>query len=221
MIKRMAVVGDSLSSGEIIDTTKTPKVVKDCYSYSWLSDLSQSIGCEKVHYSKGGLTTKSWVENVGGYKESLLNDKKSDCYFIALGTNDVNSKSEFQLGSRSDAIGTNSFVGYYKQIIELIHEKNNHAIIYCVSLYENIESSLEYSNMISQISKLYDYCIYLDVATPLSKNNISRKNDDIYGSDSHFTTVGYMAVASIIKSVLSSLVVKNINKYKYYGLYNE
>lgn len=221
MIKKMAVVGDSLSSGEIIDTTKTPKVVKDCYDYSWLSDLTQSIGCEKAHYSKGGLTTKSWVENVGGYKDSLLNDKKSDCYFIALGTNDVNSKNEFSLGDVSDAKDTNSFVGYYKQIIELIHEKNNHAIIYCVSLYENIESSLEYSNMISQISKLYDYCIYLDVATPLSKNNISRKNDDIYGSDSHFTTVGYMAVASIIKSVLSSLVVKNINKYKYYGLYNE
>lgn len=221
MIKKMAVVGDSLSSGEIIDTTKTPKVVKDCYDYSWLSDLTQSIGCEKAHYSKGGLTTKSWVENVGGYKDSLLNDKKSDCYFIALGTNDVNSKNEFSLGDVSDAKDTNSFVGYYKQIIELIHEKNNHAIIYCVSLYENIESSLEYSNMISQISKLYDYCIYLDVATPLSKNNISRKNDDIYGNDSHFTTVGYMAVASIIKSVLSSLVVKNINKYKYYGLYNE
>lgn len=221
MLKKIAVIGDSLSSGEIIDTTKEPKVVKDCYEYSWLSDLAQSIGCEKTHYSKGGLTTKSWLENVGGYKDSLINGQKSDCYFIALGTNDVNSKSEFPLGLRGDSAGSNSFVGYYKEIINIIHTKNPYAIIYCVSLYENIESSLEYSNMINSISKLYDYCIYLDIATPLGENNISRKNDDIYGSDSHFTTVGYMAVASIIKSVLSSLIVKNINKYKYYGLYNE
>ena len=213
MFHKMAGIGDSLMSGEHVYS-----VTKDCYGYSWLSNLAKYANAECVHYSKGGLTAKSWVNNSGGYRTKLeAETEKASVYFLALGTNDKN-QTAYPLGDVSDDIGTDSFTGYYKQIIDIIHKHNGNAIIFCVSLYSDTETSIPYNTAISNIADLYDYCFFVDFV-----NNTEHmpKDNDMYASSSHFTTLGYLYAAKLIKTLVEDIVEKNLASFKWFGLYND
>lgn len=217
MFHKMAGIGDSLMSGEHVYTGSS-SVVKDRYGYSWLSNLARYANAECVHYSKGGLTTKSWINDNGGYRSKLeAETEKASVYFVALGTNDKN-QTAYPLGDVSDDVGTDSFTGYYKQIIDIIHKHNSNAVIFCVSLYSDTETSIPYNTAISQIANLYDYCFFVDFV-----NNTKHmpKDNDLYASSSHFTTLGYLYAAKLIKGLVEDIVEKNLASFKWFGLYND
>lgn len=217
MFHKMAGIGDSLMSGEHV-YTGTPSITADRYGYSWLSNLAKYANAECVHYSKGGLTAKGWVNDSGGYRSKLeAETEKASVYFLALGTNDKN-QTAYPLGDVSDDIGTNSFTGYYKQIIDIIHKHNSNAVIFCVSLYSDTDTSIPYNTAISEIADLYDYCFFVDFV-----NNTKHmpKDNDLYASSSHFTTIGYLYAAKLIKTLVEDIVDKNLASFKWFGLYND
>ena len=217
MFHKMAGVGDSLMSGEHV-YTGTSSVVKDRYGYSWLSNLAKYANAECVHYSKGGLTAKGWVNDSGGYRSQLeAETEKASVYFLALGTNDKN-QTAYPIGDVSDDVGTDSFTGYYKQIIDIIHKHNSNAVIFCVSLYSDTDTSIPYNTAIREIADLYDYCFFVDFV-----NNTKHmpKDNDLYASSSHFTTLGYLYAAKLIKALVEDIVEKNLASFKWFGLYND
>ena len=211
MFPRMAIIGDSLGSGSICDG----EYVQDKYGSSWLSFLARKNGATaRTHYSNGGICCKSWLTK---YLTKMQSDNPFNAYFIALGTNDK-YLDQYPLGSITDASGTDSFVGYYKQIVDAVREKAPHAVIFCVSLYTLQGAYVPYSNMIADIANLYDNCFFIDFANN-SDIRIDNGSSD-YVSDAHFTTLGYQYVASIIDRLVNDVIDENKSFFKFFAKNN-
>lgn len=213
MIHKFGIAGDSLSSGEIWNGSS----VRDCYNYSWLSNIARNIGAECVHYSKGGLTAKAWWLDTDGYKTALAAEtEKPSAYYIAFGTNDKN-QSEYPIGTISDTAGTDSFVGYMRAIIEYIHTEQSNAVIFLVSTYNTSTASEPYNEIIEAIAGLYSYCFFIDYA---NSDGAKTTQNDMYVENSHFTTIGYLSVARVIKELTENVITANLAWYKHFGLNN-
>lgn len=210
---RIGVVGDSLSSGEIVTTDEEGNHYNDRYEFSWLSNICRKNGLEKAHYSKGGLTTKTWLQ---WYKSQLESDEVCNMYYLALLTNDI-SQSEYQLGTINDEAGASTYVGYMKQIISIIHTKAPNAVIMMLSSYSSTGTkSTQFSQMVSDIADLYDYCFFIDFANK-SENTLD-KSDRVYGG--HYDTTGYVNVANDIEKLTNEIVSENYLYFRNFGVYN-
>ena len=213
---KIGVVGDSLSSGELAYEVNDQWLFVDKYEYSWLSNIARTLGLEKAHYSQGGYTAKDFVDDVGNRKTQLLNDTACNAYYIALGTNDKNQS--YPLGSISDSKNTASFVGYMKNIIDTIHTKAPNAVIFLLSTYNDWNNdNVSYSEMIEDISELYDYCFYLDFQ---KASKINTQTEGIWSAGGHFSTIGYVYIANIILELTNKTVLDNGEYFFYFALNN-
>lgn len=209
---KIAGIGDSLMSGEHCPDNLSQI---DMYNHSWLSYIARRNNLECVHYSVGGETTKDWLTR---YKTQLQNDEKSNLYFIGLGCNDKNYQDEIPTGTIDDDKDTATYVGYYKNIIDVIHTKNPNAAIMLVSMYDSRDLSNQYSSIIRQISDLYEYCFYIDFIN--NCKGIDAKNTGLYANNSHFTTLGYLNTSYVIEKLVNKIVAENLEFFKWYGYYN-
>ena len=209
MFPKMVGIGDSLMSGE--HETSQPKWV-DKYEYSWLSQICRRCGSKVTHYSKGGLTAKSWLEEYGS---AFKKDK--DTYpvvFIALGTNDM--AQNYTPGTINDTEDT--FASYYKKIIKIVRDKNPHCIIFLCSLYyDNYErNTAKFNNTIIEISQQYKLCYYIDISNRC-KYNMTKTE---YKSESHFNTLGYYFISFEIQNLANEQLCNNYKDIEMIGLYN-
>lgn len=212
MMHKFGVIGDSLSSGEIYSGGN----YRDCYRYSWLSNIANSINASAVHYSRAGMSSKEWWNNGGGFKTALANESvKPSVYYIALGTNDKNLA--YPLGDITDPAGTDSFVGYMRSIIEYVHTEQPDAAIILVTTYNTSIASTPYNAMIENIAGLYSYCYFLDYA---ASDGPKTTESNIYVENSHYSTLGYVKVATIIKKLTEDIIKNNMADFKHFGYDN-
>ncbi|WP_143454537.1 SGNH/GDSL hydrolase family protein, partial [Ligilactobacillus salivarius] len=119
MFSSIGVIGDSYASGELVFDGN----YVDHYEISWGQILGRKNGIKVTNFSKGGLTTQTWLTNEHGL--SLLNSSDiCDLYILALGINDYSRGKEAYLGTTSD-ISTqgDTFYGNYSKIINAIKSK--------------------------------------------------------------------------------------------------
>ena len=213
MFRKIAGIGDSLMSGCI---QKTRTDAHDFNNVSWLSFISYDSGAVATHYSTGGYTAKNWIDGNGGHKEKLASDPKSWAYFIGFGTNDADSsKASYPLGSIEDIAGADSFVGYYKQIVEYVHAQAPNAKIFCMSTYKRTEP---YGEMVGEIAKLYDYCYFIDI---IKCSDVTLMSDSSYVCFDHFSTQGYIALAKNIAKEVNRIITDNMQDFVYIGYDNQ
>lgn len=213
MFHKIGVIGDSLSSGEIAYSDANGEHYIDRYESSWLSNIARKNGLEKVHYSQGGMTAKAWLN--GQLKNNMISDAACNAYFIALATNDINQT--YSMGTIDDDQSANTFAGYYKSIIDVVHNHAPNAAIFLVSTYTASEKGKEYSQVISDISDLYDYCFYVNFK---DNTSITTNTGNPYSNYGHFTTQGYVIVADVIQKLVNKIVEENMNYFMFFSLNN-
>ena len=211
-------IGDSLMSGELgYYNSEGKREYIDCPNYSWLSNLCKNIGAEAVHYSRGGLTTKTWLERK--LSEMKAETVLPSAYYIALGTNDATSSNPVTLGTIDDRGTDNAtFYGYYSKIINEIQSFNPNAKIFCCSLYYYNSTTQEtvenYSNAIKELSDTYSNCYFVDF---LSNYGSQYYNNTQFMSVSHFTTPGYVKVAKEIQNLTNKVIANNPTDFSFIG----
>lgn len=119
MFSSIGVIGDSYASGELVFDGN----YVDHYEISWGQILGRKNGIKVTNFSKGGLTTQTWLTNEHGL--SLLNSSDiCDLYILALGINDYSRGKEAYLGTTSDiSAQSDTFYGNYSKIINAIKSK--------------------------------------------------------------------------------------------------
>lgn len=119
MFSSIGVIGDSYASGELAFDGN----YVDHYEISWGQILGRKNGIKVTNFSKGGLTTQTWLTNEHGL--SLLNSSDiCDLYILALGINDYSRGKETYLGTTSDISSqSDTFYGNYSKIINAIKSK--------------------------------------------------------------------------------------------------
>jgi len=234
----VAMIGDSLASGEIVHdddralgvlfgglhpdrgvVNEGPACV-DCYENSWCSLICRRIGAKVTHFTKGGCTAKYWLDT---YNYHFAIDKnKYPLVFIALGSNDFNCG--LKIGSKTDRIGDETFSGYYSEIIHSVREINPHCVILCLSLYNGENSPhvnsmgnkpMDFSNAIKDITSIYDKCYFLDFARE-SENVFETTKFERRG---HYSAPGYLAVSYDIEKIANKVLEENIKDLDDISLY--
>ena len=101
IFRKIACIGDSLSSGEFESIKKDgTKGYHDFYEYSWGQYIARSTGANVYNFSAGGMTAKNYMENFADSKGFWDISKACQAYIIALGVNDMNS--DIELGTTDD-----------------------------------------------------------------------------------------------------------------------
>lgn len=238
LFPRIAMVGDSLASGEIVDNDERALGVlyggvhpdrgvvnegpacHDLYESSWCSHICRRINAQSKHFTKGGITAKGWLEYINYYM--AIDKIKYPLFFVALGANDFNCG--FKLGTSKDTLKSDTFAGYYNEVIKSIKTINPHAVVLCLSMYYDDDESApnalgdkrsDYSNMIKQITTNYEKVYYLDFAHECE--NVLNKTKHIRGG--HYDSVGYLAISYEIEKLANKVLLENVDDLRDVTLY--
>ena len=109
VFRKIAFIGDSLSSGEFETCDKEGnKGYHDLYEYSWGQYIARKNGLTAFTFSRGGMTASEYIESFGEANDFFNKDKACQAYVIALGANDVNSGIKRQSSSAAAAASRSS-----------------------------------------------------------------------------------------------------------------
>lgn len=207
LFQRIGVIGDSFASGEIcVDGHYT-----DYYNRSWGQIMARRNGITCTNYSRGGLSTRTWLTDAKGL--TLLNATTADeLYLIALGINDAGLGSDY-VGTSAD-IGTDNdtFYGNYAKIINAVQAHAPDAKIVLLGM-ANPSSTTVKQTINDAIST---------IATYYSIPFIDQTQDDFFTSDfylnnmvlGHPVGVVYAGMATAIERLLSQCMIDNLTYFK-------
>ena len=198
-------IGDSLASGESVSSTGTKK---DLYQYSWGQFLSRITGNKYYNWSKGGFTTRDWLDSEYA-TECYDGNHKCECYIIGLGQNDYNRS--VSIGSLSDITedpdsNPQTFYGNYGAIISKILSIQNKAKIFVLTDPNQRTETGGYNEAIRQIASRFDNNVFLiDLYADMgTKYNQIFEDPNLFKSG-HGNAISYRIMASIL--------MDEINKY--------
>lgn len=128
MFEKIGVIGDSYASGQIY-TDGTPT---NYYNLSWGQIMARRNGATCINFSRGGMTTKSWLSDTDKGLSFMQSSDAQSLYIIALGINDVTEiiNNRYTLGTIADfdldnyTTSPDTFFGNMSKIIGYIMAKS-------------------------------------------------------------------------------------------------
>ncbi len=228
IFRKIAFIGDSLSSGEFETCDKEGnKAYHDLFEYSWGQYIARKNGLTAYNFSRGGMTASEYVESFGEANDFFNKDKACQAYVIALGANDINSGIE--IGSVNDinredyTKNEKTFLGFYGAIISRYKEISPDAKFFFVTLPNddartgNKRSDVFY-NELYKLTSVFEnsYVIDLYKFGPVYDDNF-KKQFFLHG---HMNPSGYILTAELIDSYIDYIVRHNPEDFKNVGFIN-
>ena len=224
IFRTIACIGDSLSSGEFESVDENGKGgFHDFYDYSWGQFLGRATGAKVYNFSRGGMTTKEYMEEYAD-KNALWNrDKVAQAYIIALGVNDLLGK-HVPLGSLDDICKEDytknkpTFYGYYAQIIQRYKQLQPRAKFFLVTIPReggaNDAIRKNQRDALEELCGFFNRCYLIDLYTYAPVYDAEFKKKYYRG---HMTPTGYVLTARMIESYIDYLIRKNPSEFAQVG----
>lgn len=206
MFQSIGIIGDSFSSGSIwINNTEG-----QYEELSWGKIMSRMSGNSATIYARGGLSTKTWLENATYGLAKLNSESANQLYVIALGINDGNAS--IPIGTISDVTsdGTNSFYSYYGRIVRAIQAHAPNAIIMLSTCARWTTIYNPYSEAIRTIGEYYSFPV-LDLAESEFFQSTFFSSNQVHN---HPTAVNYSAMAKEYKRLIENALEENVSQYQ-------
>ncbi|MDO4487740.1 MAG: SGNH/GDSL hydrolase family protein [Eubacteriales bacterium] len=228
IFRRIAVIGDSLSSGEFEAViSDTEREYHDCYEHSWGQYIGRTIGAEILNFSRGGMTAREYCQTFAKENGFWDKDKAADAYIIALGINDK-ANYNHDIGSTDDIKDDwrengDTFIGNYARIIQRYKEISPKAKFFIVIPPRGIPYSDEPANtrMKALIKSLHVieeffpdvYAIDLHTYAP----EYDQRFMDAFFMGGHMSAQGYLITAKMIMAYIDFIIRKNSADFKEAG----
>lgn len=221
----MAVIGDSLSSGEYESYFENQTDWHDYYEYSWGQFIARKYGIDVLNFSRGGLTAKTFFD-YAHYNNSFVPEKACQSYVIALGRNDIYhwEKYENGFGSIEDVDfndmkkNKDSFVGHYVKIIQKIREIQPKARIFVVTMPECIKDDTEtakkcdlHAEFLRSLPNYFDFLYVIDLRklVPIHDKEFIR----VHYCGGHLNAMGYLLTAEQIAGIINDIIIENSDDF--------
>ena len=230
VFRRIAFIGDSLSSGEFETRNAEGKPgYHDLYEYSWGQYIARKCGLTAFNFSRGGMTAREFISSFAEANGMWDPDKACQAYVIALGVNDVYNQN-MPIGSIEDVDPKDwrnnkpTFIGYYAMIISRYKEISPDAKFFFVTFPKEASRTDKADQTLGVISALYDltgvfdnsYVIDLYKYGPVYDETF-KKNYYLYG---HLSPSGYILTAQLVDSYIDYIVRHNPEHFKTAGFIN-
>ena len=213
----VGVIGDSLASGESASNEGGSTQYHDLYTFSWGQCMARDSGNTYYNFSKGGLTTKTWMTDPDyGYALASQPDKLCDMYIIGLGQNDAGQS--MTVGTSADInmsnpdLNADTFYGNYGKIIQKMQALAPKAPIFVCSR-PTVPASNKYETAIRAMPTLFDNVYLLDMYKHVN---------DYYDSNSiirrclrsgHYNAIGYQVMSKHIEEEISNVIKANLDDF--------
>lgn len=220
VFRKIAFIGDSLSSGEFEACDKNGnKSYHDMFDYSWGQYIARNNGLTAYNFSRGGMTAKEYLDSFAENNGFWDKDKACQAYVIALGVNDIYNGGMKEIGSVDDVKSRNTatFIGAYGEIIRRYKKISPDAKFFFVTFPdEDDEAKKEQCEAV--IKELYiladyysnSYVIDLYKYGPVYNKSFKDKFY-LYG---HMNPMGYILTAQLIDSYIDYIVRHHYNDFK-------
>lgn len=238
IFRRIACIGDSLSSGEFEALQNGLIGYHDFYEYSWGQYIARDIGCDVYNFSRGGMTAEEYCESFAELKGYWSEEYAVQAYIIALGVNDITRiiNGELEMGSIQDVDLSNcgrnkhTFLGYYAQIIQHYKVLQPKAKFFLMTIPKSDEEENRktlgdiHRKLIYQLSQLLENCYVLDFRKYAPDYNKEFQQRFFLGG--HLSPAGYRLTALMTESYIDYIIRNNMEDFKQVGFigtpyYNE
>lgn len=233
IFQKIAVIGDSLSSGEFetIDS-EGKKSYHDKFEYSWGQYIAKATGAKVYNFSKGGMTAKTYVGEWANQWGFFDNDKLCQAYIIALGVNDVSryANEDDGFGSYDDIDFGNwentnieTFIGSYASIIQRLKQNQPKAKFFLMTAPRESKDTEKYAylkkkiaEMLNKFADMFEYTYVLDFwkYAPVYDDAFREK----FNLGGHMNPMGYMLTAKMVMSYMDYIIRHNMEDFKQVGL---
>lgn len=230
IFKYMALIGDSLSSGEFQyeDTNNEGQFFYlDKIPYSWGQFLAWRNGAIMYNFTKGGMTAKEYNESFAKENDFYNPKYKAQAYLIALGVNDL-LNLRFELGKLDD-IDVNdyhnnkdTFMGQYAKIIQMYKEINPDAKFFLVSMPHDCRDSDNDKVMkkachdfLHELCKIFSNCYVIDLYEKMEPYSFELNKK--YFLNGHLNPMGYVYTANVIDNLIDEIIENNPKDFELVG----
>lgn len=227
VLRTIACVGDSLSSGEFESKDADGKTgYHDYYDYSWGQYLARMAGCTVHNFSRGGMSAKWYLDSFADQNDLWNPEKAAQAYIFALGVNDI-YYTDIEFGSVDDIDLTDynnnreTFVGCYAKIIQKYKEIQPKAKFFLMTLprandtAERNEKADRHAAVLYQMAEMFDntYIIDLRKYGPVYDKEFS----NLFYLGGHMNAMGYMFTAKLVASYIDYIIRHNMDDFRQIG----
>lgn len=229
IFRRIACIGDSLSSGEFESFECDKKGYHDYYEYSWGQYMARDIGCTVYNFSCGGMSAKEY--DTFARKNGYYTDQyKSQAYIIALGVNDISAvlRGEYEFGDENDvnlsdyAKNKPTFAGYYARIIAKYQAIQPKAKFFLVTSPrkespddERAEYYARHAALLHKFSEMFENCYVIDLHehAPVYDKEFRAR----FYLGGHLNAAGYRLTALMMESYIDYIIRDRYEDFKQVG----
>lgn len=230
IFRKMAFVGDSLSSGEFETVNhEGKKTFHDMFAYSWGQHIARKNGLTAYSFSKGGMTAKEYCESFAEEMGYWDKDKACQAYVIALGVNDIYNSEDpnVEIGSPADVDvkdyrnNKKNFIGYYAEIVSRYKEIAPDAKFFFVgfpreTIFPRPEAQTRgVIEALYGLCEIFDNCYVIDLYEygPLYDQRFYKH----YWLHTHLNPMGYVLTAKMVDSYIDYIIRHNPEDFKNVG----
>lgn len=218
IFRTIAFVGDSLSSGEFETRDEEGKARHhDLFEYSWGQFIARKNGLKAYNFSRGGMSTKEYIESFAEQKGFWDADKACQAYVIALGVNDIYNMN-MEIGSIEDIdTGKPTFVRYYAEIIKRYKKISPDAKFFFVT-FPNTNTPHRDDKTHGMIDALYSLAEYFDNSYVIDLYHYGPIYDERFKEKFylyfHMNPSGYVLTARMIDSYIDYIIRHNPDDFR-------
>lgn len=228
IFRRIACVGDSLSSGEFQLMGDDGKWrFYDKFEYSWGQYIARTCGSTVYNFSSGGMTAK-WYLHFAEENDFWAHGKKCQAYIIALGVNDLCNQHQ-EIGNVSDVDIDNpgknpeTFAGYYAEIIARYRKIQKDAFFFLMTMpksYPNDPVKADYQkrhhDFLHEFVKIVPNAYLLDFYEYAPPYDEEFKK--LYYMNGHMNPCGYVLTAKMVMSYIDYIIRHDMKKFELVGM---
>lgn len=222
VLRKIACIGDSLSSGEFEAAKEEgSSTYHDMYEYSWGQFLARMCGSTVYNFSRGGMTAKcywkSFAEEGGFWNPKLA----SQAYIMALGENDLFGRKQ-TLGTAEDCDSEekDTFAWYFGAIIKRLKTIQPRAKFFLITMPRSeVETrntvAIGHQKLMHDFAAKFDntYVIDLFAYAPVYDEAFKKQ----YFMRGHMNPMGYLLSAKMIASYIDWIIRHNMEDFKEVG----
>lgn len=207
LFEKVGVIGDSYASGELAFDGH----YIDHYEISWLQILARKDGFTGTNFSKGGISTRTWLMDPKCMPLMQSSDAQ-DLYILALGINDKALGTSY-IGSEADIDnGADTFYGNYGKIIKAIKAKAPQAKMVISTIAQDNSVANTYNDAIQQIASHFSIPLIVQKDDPLFQSSFYK--DHMQGG--HPTGPVYAAMAMAFERLIGQSMIDHLDYWMTY-----
>ncbi len=228
IFRRIAVVGDSLASGELESMDAgCPRGYHDIFDISWGQYLARMSGTTVYNFTRGGMTASEYCNTFADAMGYWDKAKAAQAYIIALGCNDLDGLGQAvgSVGDINEDLHRNAdtFAGHFAKVIQHYKEIQPDAVFFLVTMPGEDE------NCPQEIRARHDAHrqLMLDMAEHFTNTYVIDLREygpvhdalfrKLFWTGGHLNSAGYYLVAKMIGSYIDYIVRHNMEKFNQSG----